>query len=89
MLPLGHETWFVHDQPQADWNFAGETLTPVLLGAALAVALLVRLVSRRFPGVELRPLAPALWPWGTRSGRETSGARARPPTDSAPSAARD
>ena len=61
-MPLAHETWFVHDQPQGDWGFAGETLTLALLGAALAVTLLVRLVARRFPGVDI-PLLGDLAPW--------------------------
>jgi hypothetical protein len=62
MLPLAHETWFIHDQPEGDWGFAGETLTLVLLGAALAVTLLVRFVARRLPGVDI-PLLGDLAPW--------------------------
>lgn len=62
MLPLAHETWFIPHQPEGDWGFAGETLTLVLLGAALAVTLLVRLVARRFPGVDI-PLLGDLAPW--------------------------
>ena len=38
-----HETWFTDGPFPTDWSFAGETLSPALLGAALAVTLLVRL----------------------------------------------
>ena len=49
---LAHETWFV-DGRAMDWSFAGETLTLGLLGAAVAVTLVVRLAARVWPGLDI------------------------------------
>ena len=57
MTPFAHETWFESARPEPDWGFAFEALTLGLLAAAVAVTLLVRLVARRFPGLELPFLA--------------------------------
>lgn len=56
-LPLGHETWFVTDDGNLDWGFAGETLTLFLLAAAVAVAVAVRVGSHFFNGVDVPVLA--------------------------------
>src|SRR5215210_7784179 len=59
---FAHETWFTSGPFPTDWSFAGETLTLVLLSAALAVTLVVRLVAHRFPGVDV-PFLSRLAPW--------------------------
>ena len=56
-LPLAHETWFLHDEENYDWSFLGEGTTLALLGAALAVTLLVRLINRARDGVDIGWLA--------------------------------
>jgi len=52
-IPFAHETWFGPDVFPTDWAFAAQTLTLVLLGAAVAVTLAVRLIAVRFPGVDV------------------------------------
>ena len=59
---FAHETWFTEGRFPLDWGFAGETLTLVLLAAAVAVTLAVRLVGRRWPGVDVGWLG-RLAPW--------------------------
>jgi len=59
---FAHETWFTSGPFPTDWSFAGETLSLVLLAAALAVTLVVRLLARRFPGVDV-PFLARLVPW--------------------------
>ena len=56
MLPtvLAHETWFGPDAFPTDWSFAAQTLTLVLLAAAVLVTIGVRLIARVFPGVDVR-----------------------------------
>ena len=61
-LPLAHETWFESSRPPADWGFAGETATLLLLAGALAVTLAVRLLARVWPGVDV-PFLGRLAPW--------------------------
>ena len=61
-VPFAHETWFESARPDADWGFAFEALTLALLGAALLVTLAVRLVARRFPGLDL-PFIGRMAPW--------------------------
>ena len=56
-LPFAHETWFDENRFPSDWGFATETLTLVLLGAALALTVGLRLVARVFPGVDVGWLA--------------------------------
>src|SRR5215207_6408710 len=55
MLPtvFAHETWFGPDAFPTDWAFAAQTLTLVLLGAAVALTLVVRLIARAAPGVDI------------------------------------
>ena len=67
-IMLAHEKWFVDDPDiyPADWGFFFEPATLVLVGAAVAVALLWRRVAVRFLAVpELRFLTPlgGLGPW--------------------------
>ncbi len=50
---IAHETWFGPDAFPADWGFAVQTLTLALLGAAVAVTVAVRVIARRFPGVDV------------------------------------
>jgi hypothetical protein len=52
-IPFAHETWFGPDAFPTDWAFVAQTLTLVLLGAAVALTLSVRLISARFPGVDV------------------------------------
>ena len=55
--PFAHETWFTHGEYPSDWSFAGEPATLALLASALAVTVLVRLVARRTPGIDVPALA--------------------------------
>ena len=50
------------DDVGADWSFVGETATLALLAAAVAITLAVRLVARRWPGVDVALLA-RMAPW--------------------------
>ena len=62
--PLAHETWFVPD-PEGfplDWGFAGERETLLLLLAAVVISVVVRLIARRVPGVDVHGLG-RLAPW--------------------------
>jgi hypothetical protein len=61
-FPVAHETWFEHARPSADWGFAFEGVTLALLAAALLVTVAVRLLARRFPGVDVPFLGRAA-PW--------------------------
>lgn len=61
-LPIGHETWFVPDEVGADWGFAGETLTLVLLALAVAITVAVRLVERVWSGENV-PFLARMAPW--------------------------
>ena len=57
MIPLAHQTWFEDPPPGSDWGFAGETETLALLAGALLLTLVVRLISTRWNGVDVKPLA--------------------------------
>jgi uncharacterized membrane protein YphA (DoxX/SURF4 family) len=54
---FAHETWFKDAPGGMDWSFAGETTTIALLAAAVVVTLLVRLIARFWPGVDVPFLA--------------------------------
>jgi hypothetical protein len=56
-LPLAHETWFLADEGAYDWSFLVEGTTLLLLGAALLVTLAVRVVNRRWDGIDVPWLA--------------------------------
>ncbi|MCW2960715.1 MAG: hypothetical protein JWM90_1102 [Thermoleophilia bacterium] len=55
---LAHETWFVDPpHPGTDWSFATEPLTLTLLAVALVLTVVVRLVARWWPGIDIPFLA--------------------------------
>jgi hypothetical protein len=56
-IPFAHETWFGPDSFPSDWGFTFETLTLVLLAAAVALTVAVRLIATRFPGIDVGWLA--------------------------------
>ncbi len=56
-IPFAHETWFGPDAFPTDWTFAAQTLTLILLAGAVLATLLLRIVARRFPGVDVPLLA--------------------------------
>jgi hypothetical protein len=56
-LPLAHETWFEHGDYPTDWGFAGETETLLLLLAAVAVTIGVRILASFRDGVDVPFLA--------------------------------
>ena len=56
-LPFAHETWFHESMPAMDWSFAFESLTLVLLAAAVAATIGLRLAARFKPGVDVPVLA--------------------------------
>ena len=59
---FAHETWFTEGAFPLDWGFAAETATLAILGAAIALTLLVRLLARFLPGVDVALLG-RLVPW--------------------------
>ncbi len=59
---LAHQLWFVDGVPAKTWSFLWEGRTIVLLAGALALTLVVRLVARSRPGLDVQPLA-RLVPW--------------------------
>ena len=61
-MPFAHERWFDPQDVTPDWDFVTEDATPWLLAGAVAITLLVRLISRFWPGVDIRFLA-RLVPW--------------------------
>ena len=61
MSLFAHETWFT-DMTPSDWSFAFEAATLALLGLAVVVTLLVRLLAQRFPGVDV-PFLGRMAPW--------------------------
>jgi hypothetical protein len=59
---FAHERWFESGGYPTDWGFAGETLTLVLLGCALLATVLVRVIARFWPGIDV-PFVAALAPF--------------------------
>ena len=59
---FAHETWFTSDDFAADWGFATEASTLALLAVAVLITVAVRLVARRWPGVDI-PLFGRMAPW--------------------------
>lgn len=59
---FAHQTWFTDGRFPLDWGFASEALTLVLLGAAVALTLIVRAIASRWPGVDVGFLG-RLVPW--------------------------
>ncbi len=56
-FPLAHETWFLDNAGDYDWSFLGEATTLALLGAAVLVTLIVRLINRYRDGIDVGWLA--------------------------------
>ena len=56
-MPVAHETWFLDDPGSYDWSFLGEGTTLALLGVAVLVTLLVRLINRYWDGIDVGWLA--------------------------------
>jgi hypothetical protein len=56
-LPFAHETWFDHGSYPTDSGFAAETLTLALLAGAVLLTVIVRLLARVRPGVDVPVLA--------------------------------
>jgi hypothetical protein len=56
-LPLAHETSFEHGGYPTDWAFAGEAITVLLLLAAVALTLVVRVATSFRDGVDVPFLA--------------------------------
>jgi hypothetical protein len=61
-VPIAHELWFEHEEHAADWSFASETLTLALLLGAVIVTLIVRVLARAHPGVDV-PFLGRMAPW--------------------------
>ncbi|MFY9487502.1 MAG: hypothetical protein WAP35_02235, partial [Solirubrobacterales bacterium] len=61
-MPLAHEKWFETGHFATDWSFAGQSATIILLGIAVGLMLIVRLVARFFPGIDI-PFLGRLAPW--------------------------
>lgn len=57
VLPFAHETWFLENAGDYDWSFLTEGTTLALLGAAVALTLLVRVVNGRWDGADVGWLA--------------------------------
>jgi hypothetical protein len=55
-FPFAHETWFDHGAYATDWGFAAEKLTLALLAAAVLATVVVRIVARFWPGVDVPAL---------------------------------
>lgn len=65
MSTLAHARWFTTSDPGYDWSFVAETLSLVMIVAAVVIAIVWRLAAPLFPRPELRPLAflGKLGPW--------------------------
>src|SRR3954452_339143 len=61
-MVVAHETWFVGARPPEDWGFATSGASLALLAGAVAITLLVRLVSYWWNGVDV-PFLARLAPW--------------------------
>ena len=55
---LAHEAWFTEARPPFDWSFALEAASLLLVGGAVAAAILWRVAARVLPTPELRFLRP-------------------------------
>ena len=60
--PLAHELWFEVDRYPTDWGFAGETTTLLLLAAAVAITVALRIAATFRDGVDV-PFLGAMAPY--------------------------
>jgi hypothetical protein len=56
-MPFAHERWFEFEHVASDWGFVTETATLALLIGAVVLTLLVRLIARFWPGLDIPFLA--------------------------------
>ena len=61
-MQIAHERWFEFAPVSTDWGFLTETGTLLLLIAAVLITLLVRVIARFWPGVDI-PFLARLVPW--------------------------
>jgi len=61
-MPLAHERWFETENFGLEWSFAGETETLALLAAAVVLTLIVRILAKARPGIDV-PFLARLAPW--------------------------
>ncbi len=61
-MTFAHVEWFEQGSFERSWEFATEGTTLVLLAAAVAVTLVVRLIARAWPGVDI-PFLARMAPW--------------------------
>ena len=61
-MTFAHVEWFEQASFERSWDFATEGTTLVLLAAAVAVTLAVRLIARAWPGVDI-PFLARMAPW--------------------------
>jgi hypothetical protein len=61
-MPFAHERWFEFTPVSSDWGFVTETATVLLLVAVVVITLLVRVIARFWPGVDI-PFLARLVPW--------------------------
>src|SRR6266571_5843605 len=62
-MVVGHAAWFVHGHFPYDWGFAGETLSLVYITVAVALAVIVRIASKRWSAGRDIPFLARLVPW--------------------------
>jgi len=55
--PFAQENWTPRGEHPLDWAFAGETATLALLAGAVGLTGLIRLLAKRWPGVDVPALA--------------------------------
>ena len=56
-MPFAHERWFEFTPVSSDWGFITETATLALLIGAVVLTLLVRVIARFWPGLDIPFLA--------------------------------
>jgi hypothetical protein len=61
-MVFAHERWFELDPVSSDWGFVTERTTLILLISAVVITVLVRVIARFWPGVDI-PFLARLVPW--------------------------
>ena len=61
-MTLAHVAWFESDHTGTDWGFVFEGATLALLAAAVLLTVVVRVIARFFPGVDV-PFLARMAPW--------------------------